>query len=513
MKKANILPIVLAILAVAAIIFGVVTNGQKADLQKQVDELTANVTSLTSSLDAAKKEAADAVKNAEDEIAKIKEEAEKAIEEATKAAEEAAKAAEEAAKEEAAKAAEEAAKAAEEAAKAAEEAAKTEQSEETKPEAGAPANGRTAIAKEDLKVGFIVLHDENIGYDYAHLLGIETAKNTLGLSDDQIIIEYNIPEDEQCYDAAVKLANKGCQIIFADSFGHEGFLLQAAEEFPEVEFCHATGYQAALSGLNNIHNHFTAVYESRYVSGVVAGLKLAEVYGADTDAKLGYVGAYSYAEVKSGFTAFFLGVRSICPNVTMEVKYTGSWADQATERETALALIEDGCLLIAQHADTTGAASACNDKNTLHVGYNVGMIDTAPTVELTSASIKWAPYYTYAIECMLNGVAIDTDWAASHADGGVWITDLNADVIAAGTEEKVAEVWAAIDDGSLKVFDTATWTVNGEKVTSTVALDGFNGLEYILTDGDTSYFAESTLASAPAFAFTIDGITELNQIF
>lgn len=377
-----------------------------------------------------------------------------------------------------------------------------------------PANGRTAIAKEDLLVGVILLHDENIGYDYAHIQGVEGMKEALGLTDDQVIYEYGKPENEEAYEAAVRLANRGCQIIFADSFGHEDYMMQAAAEYPEVEFCHATGYQAASSGLVNMHNYFTNVYESRYVSGVVAGMKLAEVYGADTDAKLGYVGAYSYAEVVSGYTSFFLGVRSICPNVTMEVKYTGSWADQAAERETALSLIEDGCVLISQHADTTGAASACNDKNVLHVGYNVGMIDTAPAVELTSASIKWAPYYTYAVQCMIDGTAIDTDWSSGHVDNAVWITDLNADVIAAGTEEKVNEVWAAIDNGTLKVFDTNTWTVNGAKVESTVDVEGYYGLEYILKDdAGVSYFAESTLASAPAFAFRIDGITELNSVY
>lgn len=373
---------------------------------------------------------------------------------------------------------------------------------------------RAPIAKADLKVGVILLHDENVGYDYAHILGAEGMKEALGLSDDQIIFEYGIPENEECYEAAIRLVNKGCQIIFADSFGHEDYVLQAAEEHPEVEFCHATGYQAASSGLTNFHNYFTNVYESRYVSGIVAGLKLAEVYGKDAASKMGYVGAYSYAEVVSGYTAFFLGVRSICPNVTMEVKYTGSWADQAAERETALALIEDGCVLIAQHADTTGAASACEEKGVLHVGYNVGMIDTAPSVELTSASIKWAPYSIYAVQSMLDGTAIATDWSASHAQGGVWITDLNEKVIAAGTQEAVDAAWTAIDAGTLHVFDTTTFTVSGEKVTTTTTVDGYYGNEYILTDGNgVSYFAESTLASAPAFAFRIDGITELNQVF
>ena len=261
-----------------------------------------------------------------------------------------------------------------------------------------------------------------------------------------------------------------------------------------------------------MHNYFTSVYESRYVSGVVAGLKLAELYGKDTDAKIGYVGAYSYAEVKSGFTAFYLGVRSVCPNVTMEVKYTGSWADQALEKETAEALIADGCVLISQHADTTGAAAACEANEIYDVGYNVSMLDAAPNYALTSASIKWAPYYTYAVESIINGETIDTDWCQGYADGAVWITDLGS-AVAEGTEEAVEAAWASILDGSLHVFDTSTWTVDGETITTTATdelADTYHGVEYINEDG---YFMESELASAPAFAFVIDGITELNQVY
>ena len=368
----------------------------------------------------------------------------------------------------------------------------------------------TTEAASDIKVGFIFIGDENEGYTYAHVIGAKEMQEALGLSDDHIVYKWNIPENEQCYDAAVDLAEQGCNIIFSNSFGHEDYIIQAAQEYPDVQFCHATGYKAASSGLSNMHNYFTSVYQSRYVSGVVAGMKLAELYGADTDVKIGYVGAYSYAEVISGFTAYFLGVRSICPNVTMEVKYTGSWANQALEKETAEALIADGCVLISQHADTTGAASACEAAKVYDVGYNVSMMEAAPNYALTSASIKWGPYYTYATQSVINGESFETDWCRGHEDGAVWITDLNEVAVAEGTKEKVDETWAAIDDGSLKVFDTSKWTVNGETITSTANIDGYNGVEYISPDG---YFMESELASAPSFQFIVDGITELNTVY
>lgn len=363
------------------------------------------------------------------------------------------------------------------------------------------------IAKEDLKIGFIYIGDENEGYTAAHYAGAMEMKETLGLSDNQLIIKWNVPEDETCYDAAVDLADQGCQLIFGNSFGFESYMLQAAEEFPEVEFCHATGYQAKMSGLENMHNYFTSVYESRYVSGVVAGMKLNEMIADGTitedAAKIGYVGAFPYAEVISGYTSFFLGVRSVCPSVTMDVTFTNSWASFDLEKEAAEALIADKCVLISQHADTTGAATACEAAGVPIVGYNISMIATAPTHALTSASINWGPYVTYAAQSMLDGTAIDVDWCRGYAEDADKITELNEAAVAEGTAEKVKEVETAIINGTLHVFDTTTWTVDGQTLDTYEA----NGVEYI-SDG---YFHESEYASAPAFDISIDGITDLTK--
>jgi basic membrane protein A len=365
------------------------------------------------------------------------------------------------------------------------------------------------IAKEDLKVGFIFVGDENEGYTAAHYEGAKEMKEALGLSDDQIIIKWNVPEDETCKDAAMDLADQGCNIVFANSFGHESYVMEAAKEYPDVQFCHATGYQAASSGLSNMHNYFTSVYESRYVSGVVAGLKLnqmAEDGKINKDSmKVGYVGAYPYAEVISGYTSFFLGVRSVCPDAVMEVKYTNSWASFDLEKEAADALISDGCVLISQHADTTGAPTACEAAGIPCVGYNISMIATAPKTALTSASIDWGPYVTYAVQCVLDGKAIDTDWCQGYKDGAVSITELNKDVVAPGTEEKVKEVENAIKADTLHVFDLSTFTIKGNNM-NTLKLDG--KYEDYIADG---YFHESEHGSAPAFDLLIDGITTIDN--
>ena len=388
----------------------------------------------------------------------------------------------------------------------------------------APASTEAAsgegIKKEDLKVGVIYVGDENEGYTAAHMAGIKEMKESLGLSDDQIIAKTNIGEDESCYDAAADLVDNGCQIIFANSFGHGSFMLQAAQDFPDVQFCHATGADAKTAGLSNFHNYFTAVYESRYVSGVVAGLKLNEMLdqGKVTKDKLkiGYVGAYPYAEVVSGFTSFFLGVRSVCPDATMEVKYTNSWADLDLENQTATQLIADGCVLISQHADTTGAPSACEDAGVPCVGYNIDMIPTAPNEALTSASINWGPYYTYAVQSVLDGTQIDTDWCQGYNDGADKITALNDKVVAEGTADKVKEVEDAIKNGTLHVFDTSKFTVGGKSLEDALAAgdldssfqsdDAKKAFADSISDG---YYHESDVklnTSAPSFAVIIDGI-------
>jgi basic membrane protein A len=375
------------------------------------------------------------------------------------------------------------------------------------------------VAENDLKVGAILVGDENEGYTQAHMDGIKAAAKACGLKDEQIIWKKNIKEDETCYDAAIDLVHQGCQIIFANSFGHEDYMIQAARENPDVLFCHATGQNAAKQeGVNNIFNYFTGIYEARYVSGIVAGMKLKELMdeGKVTDPHIGYVGAYPYAEVVSGYTGFFLGIKSIVPTAHMDVQYTNSWFNITAESEAAKALIERGCIIIGQHADSTGAPATCEEyltkKNTTvySVGYNVDMLANAPTAALTSPTNEWVEYYTYAIGAVLKGEKFDTNWAKGFADDAVAVTKLGPSC-APGTQEKVDELIAAFKAGKLNVFDTNTFTVGGVKVEEAFATDTdgdwVNDADNAVFDG---YYHESYFQSAPSFSLRIDGITELN---
>ncbi len=363
-----------------------------------------------------------------------------------------------------------------------------------------------------IKIGLICLHDENSTYDNNFISALKEVQSELGLSDDQVLIKTNIPEDDSCYNAAAELAEEGCNVIFADSFGHESYVLQAAKEFPKVQFCHATGTNAHTENVSNFHNAFASIYEGRYLAGVVAGCKLqAMIDAGDVSAesvKIGYVGAFPYAEVKSGYTSFFLGVRSVVENVTMEVVFTNSWFDIALEREAALKLIDNGCVLISQHADSEGAPKACEEKGVPNVAYNINTASIAPNTALVSSRINWAPYYKYAIEAVATGSAIDTDWTGSIESGSVELLEINEAVAAEGTDEKVAEVKAQLEAGTLHVFDTAKFTVGGEALTSYMA-DVNTDANY---EKDTEaiangYFHESEYRSAPYFDVDIDGIT------
>lgn len=367
------------------------------------------------------------------------------------------------------------------------------------------------VSAQDIKIGYICIGDLNEGYTAAHYNGLAQAMETLGISEDQILVKWHVPETEEAYEAAVDLAEQGCDIIFATSFGHESYVLLAAGEYPDIEFCHATGTMASTGGLDNFHNYFTSVYESRYVSGVVAGMKLNQMIedGVITEdtARIGYVGAFPFAEVISGYTAFYLGARSVCPSATMDVLYTNSWSSVDLEKEAAESLIASGCVLISQHADTTGASIACEAANVPIVGYNISMIPTAPNNALTSAASNWGAYVTYAIQCVINGESIPADWCKGFSEGAVYITELNESVVAPGTAEKVAEVEAALMDGTLHVFDCSTFTVNGETLTTYTTAYGLEGNEMV-SDG---YFHESEVRSAPYFDILIDGITAITE--
>ena len=377
----------------------------------------------------------------------------------------------------------------------------------------------TAVAEvEDVKLGVILLHDEDSTYDLNFINGVVEAVAALGLTEDQVIMKRNIPESNDCYEAALDLVDEGCNIIFANSFGHETFILEAAKECPDVQFCHATGTMAHTAGVENFHNAFAAIYEGRYLAGIAAGMKLNEIKAAGKlkgeVPMMGYVGAFTYAEVISGYTSFYLGAKSVCPSVTMEVQFTGSWYDAIEEQNAAEALIARNCALISQHADSMGAPGACEAAGVPNVSYNGSTYEACPETFIVSSRINWAPYFNYIIKCWNTGAAIDADWCGGINEGSVVLTGVNEGAAAEGTVAAIKTAIEGLKNGSVKVFNTANFTKDGAAVTTYMAdVDtdaAFTADTEAVANGA---FEESKYRSAPYFDLRIDGITLLNEKF
>ena len=394
-------------------------------------------------------------------------------------------------------------------------------------------NGDGDATAAKVKVGFITLHDENSTYDKNFIDAAKEACANLGLVENEdYFIKTNVGETEQCAEVAADLVDAGCNIIFADSFGHEPYMIEVAKANPEVQFCHSTGTRAHTEGLANYHNAFASIYEGRYLAGIAAGLKLnAMIEAGDIkaeEAKMGYVGAFTYAEVVSGYTSFYLGAKSVCPTVTMDVTFTGSWYDEALEKEGAQKLIDMGCKLISQHADSMGAPTACENAGIPNVSYNGSTGKACPNTYIISSRINWAPYYEYAIKAVMDGTTIDTDWTGTLATGSVVLTDLNTTVAAEGTAEAIAAATEKLEKGELHVFDCSTFTTKVDDKVNTfkadyLKLDEAGHITSYMADVDTDqaytgdtevvhdgYFSESEFRSAPYFDLQIDGINLLD---
>ena len=378
----------------------------------------------------------------------------------------------------------------------------------------APEVTKTDEMREDFKIGFICLHADNSTYDKNFIDAINSVQSAFGLTSEQVIIKTNIPEGDDCYVTAKDLAEQGCDIVFANSFGHEEYMLRAAKEYPDVQFCQATGIMAHTEELPNFHNAFAHIYQARYITGIVAGMKLNEMIASGEitkkEAKLGYVGAFSTPEIISGYSAFYLGAKSVCPTVTMQVEFVGSWFDTTQEKKLAEKLIKNGALIISQHTDSLGVPEACEKAGIPNIGYNQCTYDQFPETFLISSSINWAPYLSYIIIQANLGEEIAFDWCGGISEGSIVLSGLNQDLVAEGTLAKIEEVLLSLETDTLHVFDTSKFTVEKKPIDSYLAdvdKDENNepDTEAISKYG---YFKESSKRSAPYFdILEIDGIT------
>ncbi len=310
-----------------------------------------------------------------------------------------------------------------------------------------------AEQSETLKVGWVYIgvpgdagwtysHDEGRKYMESQIPGVEP-----------IVLE-NVPEGADAERSFEQLAQEGCQIIFGTSFGYGDAMAAVAAKYPDVKFMHASGLQTA----ENMSNYFGRIYQARYLSGMVAGAM------TETN-KIGYVGAYTIPEVVRGINAFTLGVQAVNPDAVVKVVKTNTWYDPTVEKQSAEALLADGCDVIAQHQDTPQPQIAAEEAGKYCVGYHSDMNQWAPESNLTSAIWNWGPYYTSTIQALMDGT-----WKSESYWGGIdqGIVDL-APISDKVPEDIVKQVEAKKESLMKGEWDVFTGPITAQDGTEKVA--------------------------------------------
>lgn len=375
------------------------------------------------------------------------------------------------------------------------------------------------------KIGMVFVSSQEAPESVTHVESIKKVMKEHSLSDEQLVCEYSVRADDDCYEKIAQLVDNGCDLVISNSNSHQDYMNEAATDYPDTDFVVIGGDTAAASRLGNFYNAYTKVYEARYLSGVVAGMKLKQLdktnaiadinLDDDGNVKLGYVGTLPSAQASSAYSAFYLGVKSVYSDVALSVQFTNKRYDMQAEIDTANQLIEQGCVVIAQHSSSVGVASAVksaseNGKVCYCVGFDSDMSTVSPDNALVSAKIEWSVYYQELLDCVLNDKEIEQDWCKGYEDLAVSLTELNL-CCADGTQERLDMVLTGMKSGEVQVFDTQEFTRNGKKVNTVYVTDtdkdDIPDEDQAIFDG---FFHESYFRSAPYFTIEIDGITLLN---
>ena len=367
----------------------------------------------------------------------------------------------------------------------------------------------TDKSREYITVGFVYDGDESTPYTATFIKAQKAAERKLG-DRIRVIVKNNTHSELGGEEAIAELVSEGCDLIFTSSIGYREAARKYAGLHPDIQFCQATAPDANEDPVYETYHTFMGeIYQGRYISGVIAGMKLNQMLEEGIirpeEAKVGYVAAYPYTEVISGYTAFFLGVRSIVPEAKMDVKYTNTWSNYSIEKDCADELIARGCVIISQHSDTTGPAVACEEmyaeKKVYHVGYNKSMIDVAPTTSLISARINWEPYIVGACEAVLENKKIEryvegnvhgNDIGAGFEQEWVEMLELNTLVAADGSAEKIEELIRDFRKGKVEVYKGNYTGVDPQDPGKTIDLN----------EG----FEENKDNSAPSFSYVLKDV-------
>jgi basic membrane protein A len=282
----------------------------------------------------------------------------------------------------------------------------------------------------------------------------------------------SVPETPDVANVERDFISQGYGMIFATAFGYQPFTQQIAKANPDKYFF---GITPTVAPANNILNYYGKLWDGRYLTGIVAG-KMTKTN------KIGFVAAQPIPTVLAGINAFTLGVRSVNPSASVELVWTLSWYDPPSEKQAAMALVERGADVIAQHQDTPSAIQGAAEKGAWAIGSESDMTKFAPQKFLTGTVWNWCPFYTKALDMVRKGTFAPGEFYGGLTDGTVSLAPMNA-AIPADVQKLVSDKQAAIGDGS---FDYWKGPINNNQGAVAVAdgktltIENLNGTNWLV---------------------------------
>jgi basic membrane protein A len=284
---------------------------------------------------------------------------------------------------------------------------------------------------DKLKIGFIYVGPTgDHGWTYRHDIGKQDVQKHFG---DKVEIKYieSVPEGPDAERVIRSMANDGIDIIFATSFGYMNSMVKVAKEFPNVKFEHATGY---IQG-PNLASYGLRLYQARHVQGVIAGMM------TKTN-KICYVGAFPIPEVIREINTYYLGAKSVNPDIDIDIIWVNTWYNPVKEGEAAKVLIAQGCDMVAQHTDSPSPLQVAEKEGVFGFGQASDQLKFAPKAQLTATIDNWGPYYIDRVQAVIDGT-----WKTGDYFGGMIDDDVVAMAPFTNMPANVAAFAGKIKDG------------------------------------------------------------------
>ena len=313
--------------------------------------------------------------------------------------------------------------------------------------------------KDKVKAAFVYVGPTgDHGWTYRHDIGRQQVEEAFGDRVETTFVE-SVPEGADAERVMTQLALQGNDIIFATSFGYMDPLMSVAKKFPDVKFEHATGYKQS----ENAANYGLKLYQARHVQGIIAGMM------TKTNT-ICYIASFPIPEVMREINTFYLGAKKMNPDVDLKITWVYTWYDPGKEKDAAVAMIQQGCDIVAQHTDSPAPLQAAEEAGVLGFGQASDQMKFAPNAQLTATIDNWGPYYIRKVGQVLDGTWETGDYFGHMNEDAVQMApfaNMPADV-----QAEAQRVKDAISAGELFGFtgpinkqDGTPWLAEGEVAT------------------------------------------------